>query len=177
MPKVIVIAGTAGTGKTTIGVALANHYHTQFIEGDNLHPKTNIDKMSHGIPLTDEDRWGWLKQISEFATTSALENAKLGEEAIAVVSCSALKKVYRDLIRETSPDTEFIFTFLYCSVETLIERVTQRKGHYMKSDMIQSQFDILQLPKEDEPGCIVLDVTECAVEEVLEKALDFVDGK
>lgn len=176
MTKVIVIAGTAGTGKSTIGLALSSHFQTEFIEGDDLHPQANIDKMGQGIPLTDEDRWDWLEKVS----IKSSEVAAQTNSGVSVVSCSSLKKIYRDYIHAKSPSTEFLFVFLYCEASMLIERVSQRKGHFMKSDMIKSQFDILELPAQVqdaqvEKGCIVLDVTNTGVENVIDEALGFVD--
>ncbi|ODQ62857.1 hypothetical protein WICANDRAFT_12091, partial [Wickerhamomyces anomalus NRRL Y-366-8] len=160
---VIVIAGTAGTGKSTVGVEVAKKYNSKFIEGDSLHPKENVDKMSNNIPLTDEDRWGWLEQI-------ALQSAKAASEVdskVSVVSCSALKKVYRDYIQEKSQDTKFVFVFLYATIDELIRRTQLRLKHYMKSTMLESQFAITELPKPDvEPNAQVIDVTKKTVDEV-----------
>ncbi|KAH3678236.1 hypothetical protein WICMUC_001619 [Wickerhamomyces mucosus] len=173
MGKVVVIAGTAGTGKSTIGDKLKNHYKAEFIEGDDLHPQSNIDKMANNIPLTDEDRWGWLEQISLKSSTSSNNNSNAG---IAIVSCSALKKKYRDFIRDKSPQTTFIFVFLYCDYDVLIERTKKRQGHYMKASMVQSQFDILELPKaEEEPQDVIINVTHESVDIITKTAIEFID--
>ncbi|KAK6457150.1 glucokinase [Scheffersomyces xylosifermentans] len=148
---VIVVGGPAGTGKTTVSEALGQHFSCPVIEGDLLHPQANVDKMSHGIPLTDEDRWGWLQQLSEEASSKSLEANN--ESRMAVVSCSMLKKVYRDFIKKSakSPDSiEFRFVFLYTTFEDLVERVANRKDHFMKADMVKSQFDIMEIPEGDE---------------------------
>ncbi|KAI5951842.1 hypothetical protein KGF54_004917 [Candida jiufengensis] len=148
MPIVIVVGGPAGTGKTTQGELLAKKFNCPFIEGDALHPKANIDKMSRGEPLTDEDRWGWLKQLSQIASEKAEED----KSKIAVVSCSMLKKVYRDYIKQNSSikDMSFRFVFLYTTFEELLKRVGNRKGHFMKSDMVKSQYDIMEIPEQGE---------------------------
>ncbi|KAI5964645.1 uncharacterized protein KGF55_001714 [Candida pseudojiufengensis] len=148
MPRVIVVGGPAGTGKTTQGELLAKNFNCPFIEGDALHPKENIDKMSRGEPLTDEDRWGWLKKLSQVASEKAIED----ESKIAVVSCSMLKKSYRDFIKQNSigENLTFRFVFLYTTFEELMKRVGSRKGHFMKSDMVKSQYDIMEIPKTNE---------------------------
>lgn len=126
--------------------------------------------MSNNIPLTDEDRWGWLEQI-------ALQSAKAASEVdskVSVVSCSALKKVYRDYIQEKSQDTKFVFVFLYATIEELIRRTQLRLKHYMKSTMLESQFAITELPKPDaEPNAQVIDVTKKTVDEVISAAIEF----
>lgn len=148
---VIVVGGPAGTGKTTIGELLGTLFKCPFIEGDQLHPQANIDKMSSGIPLTDDDRWGWLKQLSEEASSSAFSPENSAQKA--VISCSILKKSYRDYIkgvaeeRQHDPKIQFRFVFLYTTFEELLSRVGQRKGHFMKSDMVKSQYEIMQIPE------------------------------
>lgn len=148
---VIVVGGPAGTGKTTIGELLAKLYECPFIEGDQLHPQANIDKMSSGIPLTDDDRWGWLKQLSEEASTTALSAQNSAHRA--VISCSILKKTYRDYIKKVAEEQQsgqaiqFRFVFLYTTFEELLNRVGQRKGHFMKSDMVKGQYEIMQIPE------------------------------
>lgn len=149
MPTVIVVGGPAGTGKTTQGELLAKHYQCPFIEGDSLHPQANIDKMSRGEPLTDGDRWGWLEKLAHEASAKAIEDPNKK----SVVSCSMLKKVYRDYIKQSAleqGDLSFRFVFLYTTFEELVKRVENRKGHYMKSDMVKSQYDIMEIPQDDE---------------------------
>lgn len=152
MPTVIVVGGPAGTGKTTQGELLAQYYQCPFIEGDSLHPQANIDKMSRGEPLTDDDRWGWLAKLAQEASVKAIEDPSKK----SVVSCSMLKKVYRDYIKQNAStsregnDLKFRFVFLYTTFEELIKRVENRKGHYMKSDMVKSQYDIMEVPQGDE---------------------------
>ena len=147
---VIVVGGPAGTGKTTQGELISKYYQCPFIEGDALHPQENIDKMSQGIPLTDEDRWGWLKQLSQVSSIKAKDLKNITN--ISVVSCSILKKKYRDFIKKNSVDSliNFRFVFLYTTFEELMNRVENRKGHYMKSDMVKSQYDIMEIPKDEE---------------------------
>lgn len=150
--KVIILAGTAGTGKSTIGDYLLKHYkekypNIQFIEGDDLHPPENVAKMSAGHPLNDDDRWEWLKTVAHRGGAKAREGIIEGkDEGVCVVACSSLKLKYRDLIRTTEPNVKFYFLFLYASKETILYRLNQRKGHFMKANMLESQFADLELP-------------------------------
>lgn len=150
---IIVVGGPAGTGKTTIAQKLADHYRCVFIEGDSYHPKLNIEKMSNGIPLSDEDRWDWLKTLA----VKSLDMAVHADNAsgISVVSCSVLKRSYRDYISECAQaahdgSLQIRYIFLYTSYQELVQRVTNRSGHFMKSDMVKSQYDIMEIPKDDE---------------------------
>ncbi|SCW04033.1 LAFE_0H04434g1_1 [Lachancea fermentati] len=167
-PKVIVLGGTAGTGKSTIGERLVKFFQDkypeiQFLEGDRIHPPENVAKMAHGIPLTDDDRWGWLADVAKISTASAEEHGGL-----AIISCSSLKKKYRDFMREKSPNTDFFFLFLYADMRVIAHRLTQREGHFMKANMLESQFKDLELPNSDEPNCHVVDVDGKDVEQVLQ---------
>lgn len=147
--QVLVVGGPAGTGKTTIAELLSQHLKCLFIEGDQLHPQANIDKMSRGEPLTDDDRWDWLKTLSVEASTKAVNDPS----KLSVVSCSMLKKAYRDHIKQSAThghendEITFRFIFLYTTFEELLKRVGQRQNHYMKSDMVKSQYDIMEVPQ------------------------------
>lgn len=126
--------------------------------------------MSNNIPLTDEDRWGWLEEISVQSSKAANE----ADSKVSVVSCSALKKVYRKFIQEKSKDTQFLFVFLYATMEELVRRTQLRLKHYMKTSMLESQFAILELPNpEEEPNADPVDVTGKTVEEVISAATEF----
>ena len=145
-PTVLVIGGTAGTGKSTIGESLVNllrlkYPNAQFIEGDRLHPKENIEKMSNGIPLCDEDRWGWLERVSSESTHSAAVN-----DGLCIVTCSSLKLKYRNYIIDKNPNTIFFFLMIYASPKEILMRLTRREGHFMKANMLNSQFADLELP-------------------------------
>ncbi|CCF58438.1 hypothetical protein KAFR_0E02860 [Kazachstania africana CBS 2517] len=156
-PLVIVLAGTAATGKSTIAARIIRDFkdtlpNLKFIEGDDLHPPANIAKMSAGIPLQDEDRWEWLKDVAHKGSECAKANGD-----VSIVACSSLKKKYRDLIRQTEPETTFYFIFLYASKEEILNRLNQRKGHFMKANMMESQFKDLELPRYlKEPNCKVI---------------------
>ncbi|OAL42953.1 thermoresistant gluconokinase family protein [Pyrenochaeta sp. DS3sAY3a] len=147
---ILIVTGPAGCGKSTIAMYLANRYGFAYIEGDEFHPKANIDKMAAGIPLNDEDRWDWLILLRDQALTSLKEGAKG-----VVVTCSALKKKYRDVIRtarlyDEDPNANVHFVYLRAEKETLLQRVRERKGHYMKDAMVESQFAALEEPDEAE---------------------------
>lgn len=176
---IIVVGGPAGTGKTTIAQLLADHFQCPFIEGDSLHPQANIDKMSKGLPLTDEDRWDWLKELSVTTMSQSMDSSN--KSNIAIVSCSMLKKIYRDYIRENSTqdnsaNLQFRFVFLHTSFENLLQRVNNRQGHYMKSNMVKSQYDIMEVPKGEEliqngGESLAIDTTEKLPQDIYKELL------
>ncbi|CBX92319.1 hypothetical protein IAQ61_006288 [Plenodomus lingam] len=147
---ILIVTGPAGCGKSTVAQFLATRYGFDYIEGDEYHPKANIDKMAAGIPLNDEDRWDWLILLRDSALTKLKEGAKG-----VVVTCSALKKKYRDVIRtaklyDENLEANVHFVYLRADKETLLARVRARKGHYMKDAMVESQFAVLEEPDETE---------------------------
>ncbi|HEY4076103.1 MAG TPA: gluconokinase [Rhizomicrobium sp.] len=147
----IVVMGVAGSGKTTIASGLAEKLGVPFVEGDSLHPIANVKKMSAGIPLTDDDRWPWLKAIGE-----RMEVERLTGHGV-VVSCSALKHSYRDCLRsEVHGRVHFIL--LDGSRELIGDRMKQRKGHFMPPALLDSQFATLEKPTPDEDA-VVLDIS------------------
>lgn len=139
----IVVMGVSGCGKSTVGAALAQALGLRFVEGDELHPARNVALMAAGTPLTDEDRQDWLQAVA-----AALAGA--GEPGV-VVSCSALKRRYRDLLRASAPDLRLVH--LRGEPALLAQRLQARKGHYMPPSLLQSQFDTLEPPAEDEHAC------------------------
>lgn len=139
----IVIMGVSGSGKSTLGKGLAEATGYRFIEGDELHPADNVAKMSAGIALTDEDRWPWLERVAE-----VLYAAQDGEGCI--VSCSALRRSYRDLLRTRTGD-RLLFIFPRVSPETLRARLKARPNHYMPPSLLDSQIATLELPATNEP--------------------------
>lgn len=171
-----IIGGPAGCGKSTIANAIANKTHFPFIEGDNLHPPQNIAKMSSGHPLADTDRWDWLDKI--ISTSHHLEQANSPKGII--VTCSSLKKSYRDRLRKRVDEARIKgsnlrehFVFCNLSEEESLRRVRDRPGHYMKADMVASQFRDLEVPKEEEERVFVLNV-EKSIPEVDRVAIEFV---
>lgn len=135
--------GVSGCGKSTLGKGLAEATGYRFVEGDDLHPADNVARMSAGIALTDEDRWPWLERVAE-----ALNTARDGDGCI--VSCSALKRSYRDLLRARTGD-RLLFVFPKVPVETIRARLRARPNHYMPPSLLDSQMATLELPGQDEP--------------------------
>jgi gluconokinase len=157
----VVVMGVTGCGKTEVGRALAARLGARFIEGDSLHPPENIAKMSAGVPLTDDDRAGWLEKIAaEIAASTAA-----GERTVA--GCSALKRRYRDRLRAKNP--RLVFVHLVIDRETAHRRVAARRGHFMPSSLVDSQFAALEPPGPDE-AALPLDGTRPVDELVSETA-------
>ncbi|MEV3993293.1 gluconokinase [Streptomyces sp. NPDC049837] len=144
-PPVVVVMGVAGTGKTTIGPLVAERLGVPYAEGDDFHPKANIAKMSAGVPLDDDDRWPWLDAIGQWAH----DRAGLG----GVVSSSALKRAYRDRLRAAAPGV--VFLHLTGDRALIEERMAARKGHFMPTALLDSQFATLQPLGDDEAGVAV----------------------
>lgn len=142
-PRHIVVMGVSGSGKSTVGDLLGARIGLPYHDGDDLHPQSNIDKMAAGEPLTDDDRWPWLKLIGEW-----LQDHPEG----GIIGCSALKRSYRDAIREVSPDA--VFVHVHGSVELLQERMEERPGHFMPASLLDSQLDTLEHLEADERGRI-----------------------
>jgi gluconokinase len=141
--RAVIVMGVSGTGKSTVGAALADALGLPFLEGDALHPLANVAKMAAGIPLTDEDRAPWLDLIA----------AELHRPV--VVACSALRRVYRDRLRRDAPDLALVY--LHGSRELLAERIGHRPGHFMPTSLLDSQLATLEPPTADE-NAIAMDV-------------------
>ncbi|MBD0838014.1 gluconokinase [Streptomyces sp. TRM68416] len=156
---VVVVMGVSGTGKTTIGSLLAARLGVPYAEGDDFHPPANIAKMSAGTPLTDADRWPWLDAIG----TWAHGRAGLG----GVVSCSALKRAYRDRLRAAAPDV--VFVHLAGDRALIEDRMSHRQGHFMPAALLDSQFATLQPLQPDEAG-VTVDVAG-SPEEITERSV------
>lgn len=145
-PRLLVVMGVAGCGKTTTAALLAGRLGATFAEGDEFHSTANVTKMSLGHPLTDDDRWPWLRGIRDWLAAEA----QAGHSA--VVPCSSLKRSYRDVLREAGP-VEFVH--LTGSRELLSERIQGRAGHFMKPEMLTSQLNTLEPLADDEAGFTV----------------------
>ena len=148
--KSFILMGVSSTGKTSVGTEVAHRLGIKLIDGDDLHPRANIIKMSEGHPLNDEDRAPWLERIRDAAFS--LEH----KSEVGIIVCSALKKKYRDQIRDGNSNVKFLF--LHGSYDVILERMRQRKGHYMKESMLKSQFETLEVPGADEPDVIPIDI-------------------
>ena len=147
-----VVMGVCGSGKSLIGAQLARELDVEFVEGDGLHPPENVRRMAAGIPLTDADRHGWLVAIA-----ARLRDAKRAGVGL-VVSCSALKRRYRDLLRSNG-DVDVRFVYLAGSQALLAERLANRRGHFMPPALLESQLSILEEPAPDEHAW-VCDISE-----------------
>ncbi len=143
----IVVMGVSGSGKSTVGAALAQRLRVPFADADDFHPPANIEKMKAGHSLTDEDRFPWLEVLGQW----------LGEHCGdgGVMSCSALKRRYRDQLREHCPGTRFLH--LSGTPEIIGARQASRPGHFMPASLLASQFDTLE-PLEEDEGGVVIDV-------------------
>ena len=147
MTRCIVVMGIAGSGKSTVGRALADELGCVFVEGDDLHPAANVDKMAAGTPLDDQDRRPWLDAIVSEARCQEREGRS------TVVACSALKRSYRDRLRAGLDDPAFVYLEIGEAVAT--RRLDDRQGHFMGSAMVASQLAALEEPGDDE--AIVVD--------------------
>ena len=143
----IVVMGVSGSGKTSAAQEITRQLGWTYIEGDDLHPAANVAKMAAGHPLDDDDRWPWLRRIAEV----------IGEHEAAgtpiIVTCSALKRAYRDLLRNGHPSVWFAHVDV--PREVLEQRLTARKGHYMPPSLLDSQLATLERLGEDEPGAVI----------------------
>ncbi|RII18809.1 Thermoresistant gluconokinase [Streptomyces sp. YIM 130001] len=140
--RVVVVMGVSGTGKTTVGELLAAELGVPYAEADAFHSPANVAKMASGTPLVDEDRWPWLDAIGAWAAGRAGQGG--------VVSCSALKRVYRDRLRAAAPG--IVFVHLHGSRELISARQSARTDHFMPSSLIDSQFATLEPLEADEAG-------------------------
>ncbi|MFF2202592.1 gluconokinase [Streptomyces sp. NPDC058145] len=163
-PQVVVVMGVAGTGKTTIGPLLAARLGVPYAEGDDFHPRANIEKMTAGVPLEDADRWPWLEAIGHWADG----RSGLG----GVVSSSALKRSYRDRLRAVAPGV--VFLHLTGDRELIEDRMSHRQGHFMPTALLDSQFATLQPLEPDEAG-VAVDVSG-SPEEITARAVRALDA-
>jgi 6-phosphogluconate dehydrogenase len=137
-PNIIILTGVSGSGKTTLGKALAATIHFDFIDGDDFHPKENIEKMKNNIPLGDEDRWPWLDALNDYI--KSIPNSHL------IIACSALKEVYRDRLAKGIPSKNIQWFHLQGTFSLIEKRLATRAGHFMHRSLLQSQFDIYEKP-------------------------------
>jgi gluconokinase len=142
--------GVSGSGKTTVGKAVAEAFGIPFIEGDTLHPAANVEKMRQGIPLTDEDRWPWLDSVAHVLKERVLEKGG------AIISCSALRRIYRDRLR-AAIGLDLRFVFLEGDRTILGRRMQRRHGHFMPASLLESQFATLETP-DGEGDVLTVDV-------------------
>jgi gluconokinase len=158
---ILIAMGVSGCGKTTIGEMLAKRLKCDFADADSFHSQANKDKMHKGIPLTDEDRWPWLAAIR-----ASIEE-KQADGTTHVYACSALKRVYRDILRDGDQDVTFVY--LKGTPELLRERIKTRTGHFFDPALLQSQLDTLEPPGPDE--AIEVDIV-LTPEQIVDKVLE-----
>ena len=165
---IVIIAGASGSGKTTVGAMLAGRLGWPFADADDFHPAANIEKMRAGIPLTDTDRWPWLRAIGGWMD----EHIARGESA--VVSCSALRRSYRDLLLGGRPEARMVF--LATDSQVLTRRLAARVGHFFPQQLLASQLAALEPPGPDEHVIRVVpaDTPGATVDAII--ALLFPDG-
>jgi gluconokinase len=139
---IVIVAGVSGSGKTTVGAMLAGRLSWPFADADDLHPVANVAKMRAGIPLTDEDRLPWLRAIAAWMDQQIARNEP------GVITCSALKRSYRDELLGGRPAAQMVF--LAVDRQVLAARLAARHGHFFPQELLSSQFDALEPPQPDE---------------------------
>jgi gluconokinase len=146
-PSAIIVMGVSGAGKTTIAAMLAMRLGWTYEDADWFHPPANVEKMHSGKPLTDEDRWPWLRAIAEFISRTQREGGH------AVIACSALKRAYRDVLIGGRRDVRLVY--LRGEPDLIARRMALRHGHFMPPSLLESQFATLEEPDEDENAIVV----------------------
>jgi gluconokinase len=162
-PCALIVMGVSGSGKTTVASKLAGRLHWTFEDGDRFHPKSNVEKMSAGQPLTDEDRWPWLNAIADEVERVCTAGGH------AVIACSALKRTYRDVLLRGRDDVRFVF--LNGTQQLIAHRLSLRKDHFMPPGLLDSQFRTLEPPGLDENAIDVsIDATvDAIVDDIVSK--------
>jgi carbohydrate kinase (thermoresistant glucokinase family) len=158
---VLYIMGVSGSGKSTIGHALAQQTGIHFFDGDDFHPPENIDKMKAGHSLNDDDRYGWLAAIHGFV------QERLNLNRSSIFACSALKRKYRIQLSKGVPPSQIKWIYLKGDYDTIFRRMQSRTDHFMPATLLQSQFDTLEVPE----NAIIVDIN-WSVEEIIQYILD-----
>ncbi len=147
-PQAIVLMGVSGCGKSSVGQRISQELCWPFYDGDDFHPQENVEKMAAGIPLKDADRVPWLANLHDLIAKHLVESKSM------LLACSALKQIYRDQLAEGNPGT--LFVYLKGDFDLILGRIHSRAGHYMKAEMLQSQFEALEEPVE----ALVIDISQ-----------------
>jgi gluconokinase len=164
-PFAIITMGVSGSGKTTVAEALAKRLGWSFVDGDAFHPQANVDKMRSGTPLTDDDRWPWLKAIAAEIARHRAANDRV------VIACSALKHTYRDVLIDGQSDV--LMVYMKGSRELIMSRLALRQGHYFPARLLDSQFATLEEPDASEYALtIVVDKDVSGVVDEIVRALE-----
>jgi gluconokinase len=166
-PILLVVMGVSGCGKSTFAQAISRELSLDFVDGDDLHSPSNVAKMQDGVPLQDEDRWPWLDRVAHYLS-GASSSASAEQGAGRVVACSALKRVYRDRIRQNSKGVHFVF--LDGDRELIRMRMEARQGHFMRLELLDSQLATLERPTADESDVITIH-TKQPIEQSLENVI------
>ncbi|ARF48119.1 MULTISPECIES: gluconokinase [Pantoea] len=148
---VFILMGVSGSGKSVVANRVSHQLNTAFLDGDFLHPRANILKMAEGHPLDDNDRLPWLQALNDAAF------AMQRTQAISIIVCSALKKHYRDMLRQGNDNLRFVY--LKGDFDTIESRLKARKGHFFKPQMLVTQFATLEEPGADETDVLAVDIT------------------
>ncbi|NDJ55974.1 gluconokinase [Enterobacteriaceae bacterium 4M9] len=165
---VYVLMGVSGSGKSAVASEVAHTLGAAFLDGDFLHPRCNIIKMSSGQPLNDEDRTPWLKALNDAAFAMQRTNK------VSLIVCSALKKSYRDLLRDGNANLSFIY--LKGDFDLIAGRLQARKGHFFKPQMLVTQFDTLEEPTADERDVLVVNIDQ-PLEGVVASTIALIENK
>lgn len=161
--RLIIVMGVSGSGKSTIGQALARRLHAPFLDGDGYHPPANVEKMRAGIPLEDADRWPWLERLAVALAEAA------GTKGVAIGASSALKRSYRDFLIDKAGEP-ILFVHLDGSPELIAERMARREHAYMPQSLLASQFATLEPPDPTTENALVLPITD-SVDKIVRSVL------
>ncbi|GHA14116.1 gluconokinase [Devosia pacifica] len=165
--RIIIVMGVSSSGKSTIGQSVARSLHVPFLDGDQYHPESNVEKMRSGTPLVDEDRWPWLEALA-----NALSAAADRKDA-AVGACSALRRAYRDFLVEKAGEP-ILFVYLKGDKQTIGERIAKRKHEYMPASLLDSQFATLEEPDPATENVLEVPVTD-SIEKLTRTVTDALD--
>lgn len=165
--RIIMVMGVSSSGKSTVGQSIARRLHAPFLDGDDYHPKSNVDKMAAGTPLTDEDRWPWLERHAQVLHEAA------ERKGVAVGASSALKRAYRDYLTEQAGEP-ILFVYLDGSREVIGERMAKRNHEFMPTSLLDSQFATLEIPDPATENVLPVPVTDSVdkITATVVKALD-----
>lgn len=160
---VLILMGVSGAGKTTVGTRLADAVGWDFFDGDDFHPPSNVEKMGSGTPLTDEDRWPWLRALRDVI------HERLEEGTAAVVTCSALKAAYREVLLEGNEGAQLVY--LKGSFDLIRQRMEARADHFFDADLLASQFDALEEPDPEVALTVNVDASPDAIVRTIQREI------